>query len=236
MSTCPDSDLYSALLDGEVPSPWKEKLEAHLDQCPNCKIISDRYSAIKAIMHKDIHVLSSTEMESSFERLCTKRELARISTASRNKKQSLSWTQFSVRIPVPALAAMFLAALFLPAYFILKGNSTPKANTPQYAAVLPEVPATSTNIGKTMKTLATATPVYSPDLSTFATTESQLTANQSQLFTMVEFARQFATNKELFSDAEIIIIKLPKITQFNNTDDQLFQSEKSISQSVGFYR
>lgn len=24
MSTCPDSNLYSALADGEVPSPWRE--------------------------------------------------------------------------------------------------------------------------------------------------------------------------------------------------------------------
>jgi len=33
---CPDRQLLSVYLDGELPSPWKEKLEAHLDACPVC--------------------------------------------------------------------------------------------------------------------------------------------------------------------------------------------------------
>jgi len=34
---CPDPQILSIYLDGELPSPWKEKMEAHLAVCPKCK-------------------------------------------------------------------------------------------------------------------------------------------------------------------------------------------------------
>ena len=33
---CPDDALLSALVDEEVPSPWKERLEAHVAECQRC--------------------------------------------------------------------------------------------------------------------------------------------------------------------------------------------------------
>jgi anti-sigma factor RsiW len=34
---CPDRQILSVYLDGELPSPWKEKLETHLAACPACR-------------------------------------------------------------------------------------------------------------------------------------------------------------------------------------------------------
>jgi anti-sigma factor RsiW len=34
---CPDRQLLSVYLDGELPSPWKEKMESHLASCPRCR-------------------------------------------------------------------------------------------------------------------------------------------------------------------------------------------------------
>jgi hypothetical protein len=34
---CPDRQILSLYLDGELPSPWKEKLEGHLASCPGCR-------------------------------------------------------------------------------------------------------------------------------------------------------------------------------------------------------
>lgn len=33
---CPDRQLLSVYFDGELPSPWKEKLETHLEACAAC--------------------------------------------------------------------------------------------------------------------------------------------------------------------------------------------------------
>ena len=34
---CPDRQLISLYHDGELPSPWKEKMEAHLGSCAECR-------------------------------------------------------------------------------------------------------------------------------------------------------------------------------------------------------
>jgi anti-sigma factor RsiW len=33
---CPDPQLLSIYIDGELPSPWKEKMESHLSECSVC--------------------------------------------------------------------------------------------------------------------------------------------------------------------------------------------------------
>jgi len=33
---CPDRQILSLYFDGELPSPWKERFEAHRDACPDC--------------------------------------------------------------------------------------------------------------------------------------------------------------------------------------------------------
>ena len=40
---CPDRGLLSAYVDGEVPSPWKERLAAHLSECPSCAAQAARF-------------------------------------------------------------------------------------------------------------------------------------------------------------------------------------------------
>jgi len=34
---CPDNQILSIYFDGELDSPWKEKLEAHIESCPSCR-------------------------------------------------------------------------------------------------------------------------------------------------------------------------------------------------------
>ncbi|HQL32310.1 MAG TPA: zf-HC2 domain-containing protein, partial [Treponemataceae bacterium] len=69
MSTCPDADLYSAYVDGEVPSPWKEKLEAHSAVCPDCRKRVQRYQALHSLMKKEIAPVGQTFLDESWERL-----------------------------------------------------------------------------------------------------------------------------------------------------------------------
>jgi anti-sigma factor RsiW len=43
---CPDRDLVSAYIDGEVPSPWRERLEEHMASCPDCAASAASYSSL----------------------------------------------------------------------------------------------------------------------------------------------------------------------------------------------
>ncbi|MDR2020293.1 MAG: zf-HC2 domain-containing protein [Treponema sp.] len=43
---CPDRQILSVYHDGELPSPWKEKMESHLEACPECRDRLDRYRLI----------------------------------------------------------------------------------------------------------------------------------------------------------------------------------------------
>jgi len=236
MSTCPDSDLYSAYVDNEVPSPWKEKLESHIASCPDCRKRAERYRVIKNILGADTVTLSGTELETSLARLEARRKFA-------EPRLAAAWTQFSIRIPVPALAALFLAAVFLPSYFVMRTNTRAAgslaqsaADFTQSAALLPGISTSGATISQTMKALSTSASVYSPDLASYANTANILDANHNRIFTMINFARQFATDKELFSDAEIIIIKLPDLTRFSNTGEQLFSTGEILPQAAGFDR
>jgi hypothetical protein len=53
--TCPDSHMLSVYFDGEMPSPWKEKLEAHVSGCPDCRKRLETYRLISdASAHTEI--------------------------------------------------------------------------------------------------------------------------------------------------------------------------------------
>lgn len=107
MSTCPDKDLYSAYVDGELRSPWKEKLEIHLASCEKCSKIVDSYKKISLKLSENS--FPEPDFEGSFLKLYAKRQdcLKRMEI---NKNKPTSWFYNSNKIPVPALAA---AALFL---------------------------------------------------------------------------------------------------------------------------
>jgi len=47
---CPDADLLSAFVDGEVPSPWKERIEAHIRSCPSCAAKVEEYRKLDAFL------------------------------------------------------------------------------------------------------------------------------------------------------------------------------------------
>jgi len=43
---CPDPQLISVFFDGELPSPWKEKMESHLAQCTHCASKLEKYTLL----------------------------------------------------------------------------------------------------------------------------------------------------------------------------------------------
>ncbi|MDR2588206.1 MAG: zf-HC2 domain-containing protein [Spirochaetales bacterium] len=43
---CPDKQLLSAYCDDEVPSPWKERLASHLEECEACRKTEGLYRSL----------------------------------------------------------------------------------------------------------------------------------------------------------------------------------------------
>lgn len=132
MSTCPDKDLYSAYVDGELESPWKEKIEAHLVSCEKCRSVVDSYRKISLKLSENS--FSVLDIDASFLKLYAKRQdcLKRMEI---NKNKPTSWFYKSNKIPVPALAA---AALFLFVLTPIIVLSTQKTLAPSGAVAATE--------------------------------------------------------------------------------------------------
>ncbi len=98
---CPDEELLSAYLDGEVPSPWKERIEERLEQNPDCREELRRLSAVRTFLHQ--------EPTPDFV-LSQKAVWDRLSTHDFSRRTRPIWRR-RVSVPVPLAAAA--AALFL---------------------------------------------------------------------------------------------------------------------------
>lgn len=213
MSTCPDHELFSAYCDGEVPSPWKEKLERHIAECPECKRLTDRYVSIGARLKEGSPEISGESMESSYARLMARRaESGSRSTAS----DAGEWFRSSVRVPLPALAAMFLAAVILPSAITL-GSRSKQTSDAQFASMpLRQMIAPGSELPR-LSTISS--PIFSDDLPELAVRWSDASSRDTALFTMVNYAQQFATDKNLIGDGDIVIIKLPNLARFGGGSD-----------------
>lgn len=236
MSTCPDSDLYSAYIDGEVPSPWKERLEAHIASCPRCKALAERFAALHRAVSSGQPGLQNAELEASWARLSARREMAVAALRSRRERRVYpDWTRASVRLPLPALAAMLLVALALPAWFALRGESA-RPDDGQFDT-LSELAAARAGISPTLTSFDGPSTVYSPDLPTTAIQAEPLDPDSRMVYQMINYARTFVPEEEaLADDARIIIIRIPELKHLHATDEFQLPSGTGILQAVGFSR
>jgi hypothetical protein len=100
---CPDRQILSLYLDGELPSPWKEKLESHLSICVRCRERLETYRGLSRF-------LGGAEDREALE-AAKERALLRLQNrGAAALPQSLSVWRKNVSVPLPAAAA---AAIFL---------------------------------------------------------------------------------------------------------------------------
>ncbi|MDR0313483.1 MAG: zf-HC2 domain-containing protein [Treponema sp.] len=108
---CPDRQILSLYLDGELPSPWKEKMEAHLASCQECRNRLEQYQKLSTVLEKN-RVEALPETESKVWNKVISQMPAHSDQAANNHQ---IWRR-SVSLPVPlaaAAAAVFVAVLFL---------------------------------------------------------------------------------------------------------------------------
>ncbi|TVQ40168.1 MAG: hypothetical protein EA384_03860 [Spirochaetaceae bacterium] len=110
---CPDEkELLSAYLDGEVPSPWKERLEARLQESPECAAELEQLAAVSAYLHAEPEPDYAASQRAVWKRLAN--------SGLQHRPQPL-WGR-RVAIPLPLAAAVASLLLLLSAALVWHGG------------------------------------------------------------------------------------------------------------------
>lgn len=94
---CPDRDILSAFIDGEVGHPWREALEAHVASCASCRAFVDGLRATRQAIQGE----GGPDWSGPMERV-RRGVLAR---AARPAPTALWRRRLSIPVPLAAAAA-----------------------------------------------------------------------------------------------------------------------------------
>lgn len=115
---CPDRQILSVYLDNELPSPWKEKMEAHVASCAECRTILKQYQAVSVMANsaKDDHIKSAenSAKDRVWEQIAML-DFGEQNVLSPRGNRSSLW-KHSVSISVPAAIAAALLIAFTAAF------------------------------------------------------------------------------------------------------------------------
>lgn len=198
---CPDETLLTAYVDGEVPSPWKERIEEHIRECAHCRERVARYRALgERLRERDdidaaqlsaavAHVRARIAMEPR-RRTLLERFPALVSLGSKR-----------VSVPLPVLAASLILFVFFAGLgFGLFGF---RAHVNQALALSTKLPASgNSNIESLVSTLAQTDP------SQFVTIQApgnmlQSTTNTSPVYVIYNSADQKPTITAIPAQGEV---------------------------------
>lgn len=68
---CPDSELLSVFLDGELPSPWDKRMEKHLSICSEC---TEQLNILKGIKNQMLQEAKSIDPSEAMARISQRLE------------------------------------------------------------------------------------------------------------------------------------------------------------------
>jgi len=136
---CPDRELLSAYVDGEVPSPWNERVAEHLTTCRSCASVVAGYASLARRLEE-----APCPDEAAIVARC--RERLELDLGRRG--ESAHWTEVrggawrrsgyawrrSVSLPLPLAAAAALALLLLAGLSTANLLSSGRAAKPVLAA------------------------------------------------------------------------------------------------------
>jgi anti-sigma factor RsiW len=130
--------MISLYHDGELPYPWKEKLESHLADCSFCRERLERLRRLSGILNEPVEYAIESARRRVWQRL---RSPAVIPGQIRPRP---IWSR-SVRVPLPlALAAAALLLVF-GAFFVRNPRTAAPANTALSAGTQTVVPVADLN-------------------------------------------------------------------------------------------
>ncbi|MDR1858571.1 MAG: hypothetical protein LBQ69_03790 [Treponema sp.] len=115
---CPDRQLLSVYFDGELPSPWKEKVAGHVAGCPSC---TERLAGFDRLRQSICAEPTDGEIMAAQDKVWQQLGLGARKGARVVRFGGL-W-QRRVSIPLPAAAAAALLLVALAVFFAMKTPS-----------------------------------------------------------------------------------------------------------------
>jgi anti-sigma factor RsiW len=114
---CPDHQLLSVYFDGELPSPWKEKMESHIAGCLQCARRLESYRNLSPVAAAGgAASVGGTSIDAARERVWRKLE-PRVNGATHTPP---AWRRrISVPLPAAAAAVLLVALAFVLAVRIM---------------------------------------------------------------------------------------------------------------------
>ncbi|MGI5075716.1 zf-HC2 domain-containing protein [Treponema vincentii] len=203
MSTCPNKDLLSAYIDGELTFPWKETVERHLQECAVCSKIYGKYAAVDRYM-QELSGGTAFDTDVSFAKLLAKRNTVlqdKLKTPKRRWRIGLGgrWFSSSIRVPVPAAAAAVLVFVLMPLMLFFKVESTVNSIAANQSSFTPIIPVS----------IEKQKPIAEMDYGITNTNDNQSYAvstkavnTNAKFFTVGEFARLYSKNESLFQPVQ----------------------------------
>jgi len=128
---CPDRQIISLYFDGELPSPWKEKLLVHLESCAKCQTVLAGYNYIGDSLKPFPAEIIQTAQDTIWKKLTSPELVMREQkiTNRQYKPDQRVWKR-NVSLPLPAAAAA--AVLIVVLGFALIGlKAGPKPTVAQ---------------------------------------------------------------------------------------------------------
>lgn len=100
---CPDRQILSAFADGEVPSPWNEKVLMHLESCESCSRVVRGYREVSAGLRAPEIPGAEAARDAVWSRLAD--------SSRRSRPEPLWRARFAVPLPLAAAAMLAFAIL-----------------------------------------------------------------------------------------------------------------------------
>jgi anti-sigma-K factor RskA len=111
---CPDPQLLSVYVDGELPSPWKEKMEAHLSKCSVCREKVERFKGLFANKQAEEQTLAQRLTTEAKDRIW--KNLQTRSSQQFRSRSSLWRRRLSIPLPAAAALVFVVLAVFFVRY------------------------------------------------------------------------------------------------------------------------
>jgi len=156
---CPDPQILSIYTDGELPSPWKEKMESHLAECSACKEKYKNFKSLQELFQKSTHnertfvertsghIPEEQRSEQELMEEAKEKVWKRLQSRRRPVQRFYSnnvW-QRKISVPLPAAAAAAIIIALMAAVWMRGGSAN---NNSGFASIPVE------NTGKTSFTIS----------------------------------------------------------------------------------